>query len=195
MSFADELNDIKKTETGAKFINKAGVYVLKLTGYVDSSTVKGYSGKPYMEWNFVNAEGEITNAKMYRAQDGDSDSAKEFKNKMFKEFLDNIGANWDLKGEEFLKDLIGKKIKALLREEEYIGKDKVNNNKPIIKSIVRYAWSTTEDGDIGGNQSHLKKPLDEKRTEQYKAQLDAWNEEHGTEITKHEDDADDDLPF
>lgn len=199
MSFKDELNAIKKTETSAKYINKPGVQLLKVTNYSLSESNKDYKGKPYIEFNMTNADGEITNAKFYRAQADDSDKAKDFKRKQLKEFFDNVGANFELEGEEFLKSAVNKKLKVLLREEEYIGKDKTNNNKPEIKSIVRYAWSAAEDGEIGGNQSHLHKKLDEKRMSQFKAQLDAWEAEHGVsegaKMPEPQQEADDDLPF
>lgn len=198
MSFKDELNAIKKTETSAKYITKPGVQLLKVTNYSLSEKDENYKGKPYIEFNMVNADGEITNAKFYRAQKDDSDTAKDFKRKQLKEFFDNVGADFELEGEEFLKSAVNKKLKVLLREEEYIGKDKTNNNKPEIKSIVRYAWSAAEDGEIGGNQSHLHKKLDEKRMTQYKAQLDAWESEFGAgdaAMPETEQEADDDLPF
>jgi hypothetical protein len=200
MSFDSEMEEVKTAKVGPKYINTAGPQLLKITGYTLSEDVKEYTGKLYIEWHTVNADGLVANIKMYRKEATDSDAAKEFKLKQLKQFLENAGADFGLKGDAFLNSVKDKKILALMREEEYVGKDKNNNGKPEIKSIVRYAWSAPENGELNANASHLKKSLSEKDVAKYQAQTDAWNEAYGgggssAEMPTPTASDDDDLPF
>jgi hypothetical protein len=199
MSFDSEMEEVKTAKVGPKYINTAGPQLLKVTGYTLSENVKNYTGKLYIEWHTANADGLVANIKMYRKMETDSDAAKEFKLKQLKQFLENAGADFKLKGDAFLDSVKGKKIKALMREEEYVGKDKSNNGKPEIKSIVRYAWSCPENEELNANASHLKKSLSEKDIARYQEQTDAWNSQYGatpgSEMPTDEKEGDDDLPF
>jgi len=199
MSFDSEMEEVKTAKVGPKYINTAGPQVLKITGYTLSENVKDYTGKLYIEWHTINADGLVANIKMYRKMEADSDAAKEFKLKQLKQFLENAGADFKLKGDAFLDSVKNKKVLALMREEEYVGKDKSNNDKPEIKSIVRYAWSAPEGGELNANASHLKKSLSDKDVAKYQEMTDFWNKQYGatagSEMPTDAKAEDDDLPF
>ena len=86
-------------------------------------------------------------------------------------------------GENVIKSAIGKKVKALFKEVEYIGVIADLNNKPEIRTKIEYSFSAKAENVIKGNQSYLRTPLDEKGQLQLAADLEKWtrdNPEGGT---------------
>ena len=50
MSFEDEMNDVKKSESTAKYINEPAVHIVEITSYKMSP--KDHKGCPFIEFNF-----------------------------------------------------------------------------------------------------------------------------------------------
>jgi hypothetical protein len=209
MDFNTEMDAIAGAETGSKYITEPCVALVEVVSYKMSEERPEYKGTPYMEIVVKTVEADPKDSKtstisFYRTKDGDSDKAREFKLKRMKEFLENAGANFELKGLEVVKSAIGKQLKCLFKQVEYIGKDKNNHNKPEIKKAIEYSFSKKKDEKIEGNQSYFTSTLKEADLNKFKAQLEIWEREHGTTAAASEPGEsapatpkkeEDDLPF
>jgi hypothetical protein len=180
MSFDDEMKDVQKAELGGNYINKACVELVTLKSYKMSPTDASFNGCPYIEVTFetVSDAKAINSSRLYRVRPTDSEGSKEWKLKRIKELFSNAGADWALGGENTIKSAMGKQVKALFKEVEYIGVDGNNNNKPEIRTKVEYSFSAPADGEIKGNQSYLRSNLDEKGQTKLAAELEKWNRDN-----------------
>lgn len=208
MDFSQEMNAASKVETGSKYINKACVATVVITKVEFSPA--DHKGTPYIQFPVETDDEEkrISTVRLYRVKDGDSEQAKEIKLKMLKQFIENTGMDMKtIKTPQDLGKIVGKKIKCLFKEEEYIGIDKNMNNKPTIKTAVKYSFSGHVDNVLQGNQSYFYKELKPADKSKYEAQLEVWNRENGSlgQPIQSEDTgmdapvqsvkSDDDLPF
>jgi len=188
MNLNDELNLVKDYENTSKYINEPGVFVVKIMSYDTSESKKNYYGNPFIEFELEDKDGRKNTVTFYRITGKESDTAKEFKIKRLKEFLVNAEYDETLPGEEAIKSVVGKKVKALFKKVEYIGKDKDNYNKPVIKEVVEYSFSSKENDTIKGNQSYFHTPLKPVKLEQFKERLAEWEAEHKPSTSKKQDD-------
>jgi hypothetical protein len=211
MDFNNEMNQIKSAESSSKYIDEPCVVAVEVVSYKLSESDASYKGNPYLEVTVKTVTDNANDAKIksitfYRTKDGDSEKAKEFKLKRMKEFMENAEADFSKQGEEVLKDIVGKRLKCLFKNVEYIGKDKDNYNKPVIKSVIEYSFSKKVNEQISGNQSYFHTPLKEVEMEKYKQQLAIWERDHGQSPASNEQGQDepgftapssqnDDLPF
>lgn len=179
MNLNDELNLVKDFKNSGKYINEPGVFIVKITGYQTSESKKDYKGNPFIEFTVQDVESEKENTiTFYRITGKESDTAREFKLKRLKEFLANANYNDTLNGEDAIKSVIGNRVKALFKQIEYVGKDKDNYNKPVIKTAIEYSFCAAEHNTIKGNQSYFFTPLKPAKMEQYKERLADWESEH-----------------
>jgi len=178
MSFEDEMNDIKKAETTGNYIRKACVEIVTIKSFKMSP--KDHAGCPFIEFVFetTNAEKAISTNRLFRVREGDSPEIIEFKNKRLKELLENAGADFKLKAEQVIASAVGKKVRALFKEVEYIGYDKDNFNKPEIRTKIEYSFSAKAENEINGNQSYLFSALREKDRNKFNGELEKWNRDN-----------------
>jgi len=204
----NEFAEISKADLGPTYINEPGVKLVTIKDVKLSESNPDYKGNPYIEITLEDKDGAINNAKFFRVTENDSDDAKRIKTKILKEFFINAKANNDKINSpvEYLNSIKNKKVKVFFRKEEYVGYEKDNMNKPVIKSIVKYGWSSAENEDIYGNQSHLLKPLNDDKRNKFNYELDNWNKNNqpkpsafdnlGTaNQSSDNEDVDDGLPF
>jgi hypothetical protein len=179
----NEFAEISKADLGPNYINESGVKLVTIKDVKLSESNTDYKGNPYIEITLEDKDGAINNAKFFRVTENDSDNAKKVKTKMLKEIFINAKADQSkIKSPiDYLNSIKGNKIKVFFRKEEYIGYDKDNFNKPIIKTIVKYAWSAEENGNIFGNQSHLLKPLNEDKKNKFNFELEQWEKNNNTQ--------------
>jgi hypothetical protein len=180
MSFDDEMKNAGNAVTGGSYISKPCVEIVTLKSYKMSPN--DHKGCPYIEVMFetVGEEKLSASTRLYRVREGDSEGAIEFKNKRIKELFTNAGGDFALKGEAIIKSAMGGRVKALFKEQEYIGVDGNNNNKPEIRTKIEYSFSTKEDLEIKGNQSYFKSPLNDKALKQYEGDLAKWERDNGS---------------
>ena len=178
MNLNDELNLVKDFKNTSNYINEPGVFVVKIMSYTTSESKKEYKGNPFIEFELQDKDGRKNTVTFYRITGQETEKAKEFKIKRLKEFLANAEYNDSLPGEEAIKSAVGKKVKALFKKVEYIGKDKDNYNKPVIKEVVEYSFCAKENDSIQGNQSYFHTPLKPAKLEQFKERLAVWEAEH-----------------
>lgn len=178
MSFENEMEEVKNYEVSGNYINKPCVELVTIKAYKMSP--KEHTGCPFIEFTFETTDSSklINNTKLYRTRETDSPETREIKLKKIKELLNNAGADFSLKGEAVIKSSIGKKVKVLFKEVEYIGYDKDNMNRPEIKTKIEYSFSAKETDDIQGNQSYFRTPLREKDLKKYQGELLKWERDN-----------------
>jgi len=204
MDFEAEMNEVAKTETSGSYISKPGVELVTIKGYKMSPA--DHKGRAYIEFTFETCDDSksINNSRLYRSKPDDSPEVKGYMNKAIKELLTNAGSDWTLKGEDIIKSAVTCKVKALFKQEEYVGVDKNQNNMPVVKTSIKYSFSGKPDDELKGDQSYLYKKLKEADVKKLEADMAKWkrdNPNQGPEASTAqsvEGDApagDDDLPF
>tara|TARA_R110000787_G_scaffold90130_2_gene190596 strand:- start:326 stop:964 length:639 start_codon:yes stop_codon:yes gene_type:complete len=184
MNFDDEMKDVQKAELGGNYIKTGCVEIVTLKSYKMSPTDASFTGCPYIEVTFEtlgDEKGEnknVNSSRLYRVRSTDGENSKEWKLKRIKELFANAGADWSLGGEATIKSAMGKKVKALFKEVEYIGVNANLNNKPEIKTKVEYSFSAKSDDVIKGNQSYLRSNLNETDQAKLAAELEKWNRDN-----------------
>lgn len=200
MSFDDEMNEIANAESQSKYISKPCVELCTLSKYEMSPS--GHKGKPYIDFTFVSVEtGESNRTRFYRTTPEDTDAGKEFKLKRLKELFENAGGDFSKKGEDVIKSAIGNQLNVLFKQSEYLGYDKDQNNKPVIKTKIEYSFSSEKDKPINGNESYLYGKLREADAKKYQGELAKWERDNkntqptSQSIDNEVSEDDDGLPF
>jgi hypothetical protein len=212
MSWDKEFQSIESQETNTtQYINKPCVEVVEIVECKLSEDVKGkdYKGTPFLQIVFQTEDGRKSTKNFFRVKDGDSEEAKSFKQKAIKELFANAGVDMKASGKKALVEIVGCKIKALFRAEEYIGYDADNNNKPEIRESIKYSYSGPADQELTGKSSYFHKALNPQKKATFDAELKTWERDNAPKKEKaspkketapasndsFEDDDDDDLPF
>jgi hypothetical protein len=204
MSFDQEMNEVAKAESKPNYISVPCVALVTVKKYEMSPS--DHKGRPYIEFTFETCDDakSVNNSRLYRALPTDSEEVKGFMNTSIKSLLTNAGANWDLKGEEIIKSAIGNKVKALFKQEEYIGADKNANNMPVVRTSIKYSFSGLPDAELQGNQTYFHKRLKEADIKKLEGLMDKWKRDNpdspqaNPSTAQSVEDApatDDDLPF
>lgn len=183
--FNAEFKNIANVEMGGNYISTPGVHIVAITkAQLSEQANPSHTGTPYIEFTFKTAEGGLENTtKLYRVKDGDSPDTQKYKNQKLREIFENAGISLEQQGVSALQNIIGKQIKALFRSEEYVGYDKTNANKPIVKSIIKYLYSSKANAALQGNESYFKSALKEKERKRYEFELAEWNKKYGQATT------------
>lgn len=158
------------------YIDRPGVYIL-----VIKSVEKHKNGEILCIDTYTNDTEHPLKKTIWLelAQLGNSKDVQDIRNKIIKEFFTNAGADFEkYKGLHAAKSVIGKKVKVLFREEEYVGYH--SNGKPKIDTIIRYLYSGPVDQQLGGNQSYLHKRLSETELQKFYKLLNEWEATHDT---------------
>jgi hypothetical protein len=174
----DEFEAMKSVEASKKYISTPGVHICKILSIENSDNIKGYTGKPYLKIELENQNGEINTTRYYRVTPNDSDNAAKFKHQRLKEFFEASKADFS-SASAMIKTAVGKKIQVFFRKEEFIGIDKEQNDKPVIKTKLEVLFVKSIDADIVGNQSWMFKGLTEEMQAKFKSQKDLWEIQNG----------------
>jgi hypothetical protein len=202
MNFNNEMNGIANYEIKSNsYINKPGIEEVVITKY---ELVNPDKGTPYLELTFQTADDNklSLSQRFYRVKDGDSEESASFKLDRIKRVLINAGANFNLTGEEVLKSSLNNKFQVLFKQVEYIGYDKDNANKPIIKTKIEYSFSEPIGKEINGNQSYFYSKLRDRDQLKFDGELKNWERDNSSSqptnnVINEESSTttDDDLPF
>lgn len=181
--FDNEMDDIANAETGSLYIDKPGTMPVTIKSYKMSPN--DHKGVPFVEFTFETLGDEkggnkATNStRLYRVQAGDNEQKKAIKQKKLKELLQNAGGDFTKKGEAVIMSIVGKQIQALFKQSEYIGADKNENQKPVIRTKVEYSFSSLINKPINGTQKYLYSTLNAQDQAKFEGLLNLWNRDNG----------------
>ena len=173
LTFAETLISTSSSEPGVKLVT--------LKNYKMSP--KDHPSRPYIEFTFETCSDDksVNSSRLYRTLPTDTPEVRGYMNKGIKELLTNAGANWEEKGEVVIKSAIGNKVKALFKQEEYVGKDKNMNNMPVIRTNIKYSFSGHPDKELAGNQSYMFKKLKPADMMKFEAEMKKWERDNPTQ--------------
>lgn len=200
----NELEGVKNqevnTENNKKYLPK-GLHKVKMVSYQFLEPEKQC---PYFSFDVEDEKEYKSTCRIYREREGDKPDTIAWKRESLKRFFQAAGADFSQKDPaKFCQSALNNYFNIVLKEEEYIGYDKTNRNKPVIKSVVKYNFAEpliNEDGvevSISLKDSYTYKPLDEKDRKRLEFELEEWNNKTETSSDESNDsvDGNDDLPF
>ncbi len=192
--------DFTQEEKEKKYIDRKGVYLIRVLSYVNSKDKEGYNKTHFLKFR-VHDEITLKEADLmfWMSKENDSQERKNLKRKLIKDFLTNLGCNiHELKGNDLFDCAIGKSCKVALREKERIYYRK-KDQKPVIITQMDYYYSGKADATLNANESKMYFALTPAMTEKYEKELSEWNKQNGqpeTDISNTNDNSgDDDFPF
>lgn len=159
----------------SNYISKPGVYDVTVDGFIVSEDLDDYSGKPYVEFS-INTPDELTSRiRFYRPNDGDTEKVVEIKKQRMRDFLKNLGCDVDaVIGLDLLKSSVGRSVRALFKDREYIGFDKENGEKPEIKTITEYSFSYAPNAKEMVKESYLYAALSSEEQGRFDNLITDW---------------------
>lgn len=186
MSWDNEFANAEKQESsGGNYISSPMVALVEVTEVkLSEDKDKAYTGCPYLEVTFKIAEGEKNagqqnTSKFFRVRDKDGEDTRGYKLDAIKKFFTNAGVDMKVAGAKALVEVVGKKIKVLFRSEEYVGYDKNNSNKPVIKTTIKYLYSGPADEELQGQTKYFSKGLVGKDVAKFELESKKWVEDNG----------------
>lgn len=188
MSWDKEFQSAEKQEvTGGKYISTPMVALVEVTEVkLSEDKDPKYTGCPYLEVAFkvVNDEknnDKVNTSKFFRTRDSDSEDVRGYKLEGIKKFFTNAGVDMKVAGAKALAEVIGKQLKVLFRSEEYVGYDKNNNNKPVIKTTIKYLYSGPANEELEGQMKYFTKALVGKDVAKFELESKKWETDNNAQ--------------
>lgn len=172
-----DLSNVKTNNMNNNYLDKKGVYILKVESYKFSGDIEGYNKTPFVRFNCVEeSSGRITSFTLWMPKPTDPPARSEIKKKIIKEFFENLGCDANsLKGKALLESAIGKSSKVALREKERVIESKTTG-RPMVVSDLDYYYSGTLDKPLKTNESKMLVPLNDSQRKDFEERLAAWKE-------------------
>lgn len=159
------------------YIDQAGVYDVTITSAeLSPADIKN----PFLELKFKTQDGKLSTYKMGRVYEGLNEKAKKIRTDNLLELFKAAEIKISPDGEQMVKDLVGKQIRVLFREREYVGYDKDNNNKPLRKSLIEFSYCRKLGAQMNAKQSYLLKTLDNRDESRYQQELQYWEKQNAS---------------
>jgi hypothetical protein len=165
---------------------KEGAYLVTIKSLISSDSLDRKPRIPYIEYTAETKTGETCRIRLngYKDGDGTSETAKEVRGRIFKQFITNCGIkNFD-DWVKSAKEAIGKSLYIALNTREYWTND--SDGKPVVRKAVEYKTSSPSDKPLTYNPSY-NKVLSPQQLREFNEALKL----HG----QSEDVSNDDLPF
>ena len=166
-----------------------GAYECKITGLTTSDQLEDYKGSPFIQYS-VSSNGKIGRCRFWAVKETDKPSTKEWKTKQLKDFLINAGVRDFSDDSKAMNDAIDKSLMITFISEEYIGKNK-ENEEPVIRTSVKYRWSAKSGGKCTYNQD-MNQELSEEKMSEFSMKHSEWSKANNS-VTASSDD--EDMPF
>ena len=166
-----------------------GAYECKITGLTTSDQLEDYKGSPFIQYS-VSSNGKIGRCRFWAVKETDKPSTKEWKTKQLKDFLINAGVRDFSDDSKAMNDAIDKSLMITFISEEYIGKNK-ENEEPVIRTSVKYRWSAKSGGKCTYNQD-MNQELSEEQMSEFSMKHSAWT---AAKSAVPSSDNDEDMPF
>jgi hypothetical protein len=208
MEDLDFTNETKQSE----YLERKGVYDLRVIEYKWSQDIEGYNKSPFVRFTLKDTvSGKKTTFTLWMPKQGEPKNKSDIKKKIMQEYFENLGCDIRVnKGRDLLDCSVGKNCKVALKEVErviYGSKD----GKPIVVTDLVYWYSGKTDKPLNANESKMFVPLSAIKKSEYDKELADWQEKNGRpasnnavnnfasefekESSKSTNDDDDDWPF
>ena len=128
-----------------------GAHECRITGLITSDNLEDYKGSPFIQYA-VTSNGKVGRCRFWAVKESDKPSTKEWKTKQLKDFLVNAGVRDFSDDSKAMNDAIGNSLMITFISEEYIGKNR-DNDEPVIRTSVKYRWSAKSGGKCTYNQN------------------------------------------
>ena len=128
-----------------------GAHECRITGLITSDNLEDYKGSPFIQYA-VTSNGKVGRCRFWAVKESDKPSTKEWKTKQIKDFLVNAGVRDFSDDSKAMNDAIGNSLMITFISEEYIGKNR-DNDEPVIRTSVKYRWSAKSGGKCTYNQN------------------------------------------
>ena len=168
---------------------KPGVHDCEITGMTTSDQNEGYKGSPYIDFN-LKSNNKVSRARFWAVKEADKPSTKEWKTKQIKDFLINAGVRDFSDDSKAMNDAIGNSLMVTFISEEYIGKNR-DNEEPVIRTATKYRWSAKSGGKCTYNNDMNKVLTDEEMSE-FSMKHSEWSKANSSMAASSDDE---DMPF
>ena len=166
-----------------------GAHECKITGLTTSEQLEDYKGSPFIQYA-VTSNGKVGRCRFWVVKETDKQSTQEWKTKQIKDFLVNAGVKDFSDDSKAMNDAIGNSLMITFISEEYLGKNR-DNDEPVIRTSVKYRWSAKSGGKCTYNQN-MNQELSTEQMSEFSMKHSEWSKAN-KEVASTSDD--EDMPF
>ena len=166
-----------------------GAHHCKITGLTTSDNLENYNGSPFIQYTVKSTNGKIGRCRFWVVKESDKPSTREWKTKQIKDFLINAGVKDFSDDSTAMNAAIHQDLMIAFISEEYIGINK-ETEEPVIRTAVKYRWSSKVGGKCTYNND-MNKTLTEEEMAEFSTKHASW----GRANAVAQQAADDDMPF
>jgi len=180
-------------ESSVEFLKESGIYDVKIS----KAELSPEGAKPYIALTFVTDEVLVSTFRLGRVYSGLSEIAIKIRKENLKQLFTNAGVKISSDGEQMVKDLVGKKVRALFKKREYATIDKDNNNEPIKRTKIEYSYCRKIGAQMNAKESYFFQGLNDRDQRKYNDEYARWekmNASAGNSNSSQQEEGDE-LPF
>ena len=166
-----------------------GAHECKITGLTTSDQLEDYKGSPFIQYS-VTSNGKVGRCRFWVVKETDKPSTQEWKSKQIKDFLVNAGVKDFSDDSKAMNDAIGNNLMVAFISEEYIGKNR-DNEEPVIRTATKYRWSSKVGGKCTYN-NEMNQTLTDEQMSEFSTQHSEWSKANSSMAASSNDD---DMPF
>ena len=166
-----------------------GAHECKITGLTTSEQLEDYKGSPFIQYA-VTSNGKVGRCRFWVVKETDKQSTQEWKSKQIKDFLVNSGVQDFSDDSKAMNSAIGNNLMVAFISEEYIGKNR-DNQEPVIRTATKYRWSSKVGGKCTYNND-MNQTLTDEQMADFSKQHSDWSNANSSMNAAA---SDDDMPF
>jgi hypothetical protein len=166
-----------------------GAHECKITGLTTSEQLEDYKGSPFIQYA-VTSNGKVGRCRFWVVKETDKQSTQEWKTKQIKDFLVNAGVKDFSDDSKAMNDAIGNSLMVTFISEEYIGKNR-DNEEPVIRTATKYRWSAKSGGKCTYNHD-MNQTLTDEQMSEFSMKHSEWSKANSSMSATADDD---DMPF
>jgi len=166
-----------------------GAHECTITGLTTSEQLEDYKGSPFIQYA-VTSNGKVGRCRFWVVKETDKQSTQEWKTKQIKDFLINAGVKDFSDDSKAMNDAIGNSLMVTFISEEYIGKNR-DNEEPVIRTATKYRWSAKSGGKCTYN-ADMNQTLTDEQMAEFSKKHSEWSKAN-KEVASTSDD--EDMPF
>ena len=166
-----------------------GAHECKITGLTTSEQLEDYKGSPFIQYA-VTSNGKVGRCRFWVVKETDKQSTQEWKTKQIKDFLVNAGVKDFSDDSKAMNDAIGNSLMVTFISEEYIGKNR-DNEEPVIRTATKYRWSAKSGGNCTYNND-MNQTLSNEEMSEFSMKHSEWSKANNSIAASSDDE---DMPF